>query len=48
MSKAKFKKALGLLYKQRFVEILEDRVVLTEAGVEELIMRKEGREWLML
>lgn len=44
MSKAKFKKALGLLYKQRFVEILEDRVVLTEAGVEERIMRKEGRE----
>lgn len=44
MSKAKFKKALGLLYKQRFVNILDDKVVLTDAGREELLMRQEGRE----
>lgn len=42
MSKAKFKKTIGLLYKQRFIEIHDNSVTLTEAGREEIILRKEG------
>lgn len=42
ISKAKFKKAIGLLYKQRFIEIHDNSVTLTEAGREEIILRKEG------
>lgn len=44
MSKAKFKKVLGLLYKQRFIDIQENSVTLTDLGREELVLRKEGRE----
>ncbi len=43
MSKGKFKKAIGFLYKARFILIEDNGILLTDKGYEEISLRKERK-----
>ena len=44
MSKGKFKKSIGNLYKNRLIEIKDDGIALTEAGTEYLTKNSSKKE----